>query len=65
MHGRAAAPVNDGRSAAPIASRRNRPDLVTFAHITEHSGLRLKGFGCPRVTEKLMKIGLDVDNSGT
>jgi transposase InsO family protein len=40
------------------ASRRQRSDLVTLAHIEEESGLSLGRYGRPRVTEELKEIGL-------
>jgi hypothetical protein len=42
------------------ASRRQRSDLVTLAHIKERSRLSLGSNGRPRVTEKLKEIGLDI-----
>ncbi len=42
------------------ASRRQRSDLVTLAHIKEQSRLSLGSYGRPRMTEKLKEIGLDV-----
>ncbi len=42
------------------ASRRQRPDLVTLAHIKEQSRLSLGSYGCPRMTEGLKEIGLNV-----
>ncbi|MDG1210443.1 MAG: IS3 family transposase [Paracoccaceae bacterium] len=42
------------------ASRRQRSDLVTLAHIREQSRLSLGSYGRPRMTEELKEIGLDV-----
>ncbi len=42
------------------ASRRQRSDLVTLAHIKEQSRLSLGSSGRPRMTEELKEIGLDV-----
>ena len=42
------------------ASRRQRSDLVTLAHIKEQSRLSLGSYGRPRITEELKEIGLDV-----
>lgn len=42
------------------ASRRQRSDLVTLAHIKEKSRLSLGSYGRPRMTEELKEIGLDV-----
>ena len=42
------------------ASRRQRSDLVTLAHIKEQSRLSLGSYGRPRMTEELKEIGLDV-----
>ena len=42
------------------ASRRQRSDMVTLAHIKEQSRLSLGSYGRPRMTEKLKEIGLDV-----
>ena len=42
------------------ASRRQRSDLVTLAHIKEQSRLCLGSYGRPRMTEELKEIGLDV-----
>ena len=42
------------------ASRRQRSDLVTPAHIKEQSRLSLGSYGRPRMTEELKEIGLDV-----
>ena len=42
------------------ASRRQRSDLVTLAHIKEQSRLSLGRYGRPRMTEELKEIGLDV-----
>ena len=42
------------------ASRRQRSDLVTLAHIKEQSRLSLGSYGKPRMTEELKEIGLDV-----
>ena len=42
------------------ASRRQRYDLVTLAHIKEQSRLSLGSYGRPRMTEELKEIGLDV-----
>lgn len=42
------------------ASRRQRSDLVTFAHIKEQSRLSLGSCGRLRITEELKEIGLDV-----
>jgi len=42
------------------ASRRQRSDLVTLAHIKEQSRLSLGSYGRPRMTEGLKEIGLDV-----
>ncbi len=42
------------------ASRRQRSDLVTSAHIKEQSRLSLGSYGRPRITEELKEIGLDV-----
>ena len=42
------------------ASRGQRSDLVTLAHIKEHSRLSLGSYSRPRMTEKLKEIGLDV-----
>ena len=42
------------------ASRRQRSDLVTLAHIKEQSRLRLRSYGRPRTTEELKETGLDV-----
>jgi len=40
------------------ASRRQRSDLVTLAHIKEQSRLSLGSYGRPRMTEELKEIGL-------
>ncbi len=42
------------------ASRRQRSDLVTLAHIKEQSRLSLESYGRPRMTEELKEIGLNV-----
>ena len=42
------------------ASRRQRSDLVTLAHIKEQSCLSLGSYGRPRMTEELKEIGLNV-----
>ena len=42
------------------ASRRQRSDLVTLAHIKQKSRLSLGRYGRPRMTEELKEIGLDV-----
>ncbi len=42
------------------ASRRQRIDLVTLAHIKEQSRLSLGSYGRPRMTEELKEIGLNV-----
>jgi hypothetical protein len=42
------------------ASRRQRSDLITLAHIKEQSRLSLGSYGRPRITEELKEIGLDV-----
>ena len=42
------------------ASRRQRSDLVTLAHIKEQSRLCLGSYGRPRMTEELKEIGLNV-----
>jgi len=42
------------------ASRRQRSDLVTLAHIKEQSRLSLGNYGRPRMTEELKEIGLDI-----
>ena len=42
------------------ASRRQRSDLVTLAHIKEQSRLSFGSYGRPRMTEELKEIGLDV-----
>ena len=42
------------------ASRRQRSDLVTLAHIKEQSRLSLGSYGRPRITEELKEIGLNV-----
>ena len=42
------------------ASRRQRSDLITLAHIKEQSRLSLGSYGRPRMTEELKEIGLDV-----
>ena len=41
------------------ASRRQRSDMVTLAHIKEQSRLSLGSYGRPRMTEELKEIGLD------
>jgi transposase InsO family protein len=42
------------------ASRRQRSDLVTLAHIKEQSRLSLGSYGRPRMSEELNETGLDV-----
>ena len=42
------------------ASRRQRSDLITLAHIREQSRLSLGSYGRPRMTEELKEIGLNV-----
>jgi putative transposase len=42
------------------ASRKQRSDLVTLAHIKEQSRLSLGSYGRPRMTEELKDIGLNV-----
>ena len=42
------------------ASRRQRSDMVTLAHIKEQSRLSLGSYGRPRMTEDLKEIGLDI-----
>ncbi len=42
------------------ASRRQRSDLVTLAHIKEQSRLNLGSHGRPRMTQELKGIGLNV-----
>ncbi len=42
------------------ASRRQRSDLVTLAHIKEKSRLSLGSYGRPRMIEELKEIGLNV-----
>ena len=44
------------------ASRRQRSDMVTLAHIKELSRLSLGSYGRPRMTEELKEIGLDVEH---
>jgi putative transposase len=48
------------RPASRPASRRQRSDLVTLAHIKEQSRLGLGSYGRPRMTEELKDIGLSV-----
>ena len=43
-----------------LASRRQRSDMVTLAHIKEQSHLSLGSYGRPRMTEELKEIGLNV-----
>jgi hypothetical protein len=42
------------------ASRRQRSDLVTLAHIKEQSRLSLGSYGRPRMTEELKEISLNI-----
>jgi putative transposase len=42
------------------ASRRQRSDLVTLAHIKEQSRLSLGSYGRPRMTEELKEIGPNI-----
>jgi len=42
------------------ASRRQRTDMVTLAHIKEQSRLGLGSYGRPRMTEDLKELGLDI-----
>lgn len=42
------------------ASRRQRSDLVTLAHIKEQSRFSLGSYGRPRMTEELKEIGLGI-----
>lgn len=42
------------------ASRRQRPDLVTLAHIKEQSRLGPGSYGRSRMTEELKEIGLNI-----
>ena len=42
------------------ASRRQRSDMVTLAHIKEQSRFSLCNYGRPRMTEELKGIGLDI-----
>ena len=42
------------------ASRRQRYDMVTLAHIKEQTRLHLESYGRPRMTKELKEIGLDV-----
>ena len=42
------------------ASRRQRSDMVTLAHIKEQSRLSLSSYGRPRMTEELKEIGLNI-----
>ena len=42
------------------ASRRQRSDLITLAHIKVQSRLSLGSHDRPRMTEELKEIGLDV-----
>lgn len=42
------------------ASRKQRSDMMTLAHIKEQSRLRLGSYGKPRMTEGLKEIGLDI-----
>ena len=42
------------------ASRRQRSDLVTLAHIKEQFRLSLGSYGRPRITQELKEIGLDI-----
>ena len=42
------------------ASRRQRSDMVTLAHIKEQSRLSLCSYGRPRMTEELKELGLNV-----
>ena len=42
------------------ASRRQRSDMVTLAHIKEQSRLSLCSYGRPRMTEELKEIVLDI-----
>jgi transposase InsO family protein len=44
------------------ASRRQRSDLVTLAHIKEQSRLSLDSYGRPRMTEELKGISPDVSH---
>ena len=48
------------RPASRPASRRQRTDLITLAHIKEQSRLSLGSYGRPRMTEELKEIGLDI-----
>ncbi len=41
------------------ASRRQRSDLVTLAHIREQFALSLGSYGCPRMTEELKELGVE------
>lgn len=42
------------------ASRRQRSNLVTLAHIKEQSRVNLRSYGRPRMAEKMNEIGLDL-----
>ncbi|MCK4712577.1 MAG: IS3 family transposase [Marinosulfonomonas sp.] len=42
------------------ASRRQRSDLITLAHIKEQSRLSLGSYGRPRMTEELKELGLNI-----
>ena len=44
------------------ASRRQRSDLVTLAHIKEQSRLSLGSYGRPRMTEEFRELGFDVSH---
>lgn len=46
------------------ASRRQRSDFVTLAHVKEQSRLSLGCYGRPRMTEELKEIGTSVVQAG-
>ena len=46
------------------ASRRQRSDMVTLAHIKKQSRLSLGSYGRPRMTKELKEIGLKSGTNG-
>ena len=42
--------------------QRQRTDMIVLTHIKEQSRLSLGRYGCPRMTEELKELGLNVDH---
>ena len=44
------------------AIRRRHMDMVVFVHIEEQLRLSLGSYGCPRMTEELKEVGVEVEH---